>query len=163
MYNSVVLQTPGSMEQNVFVQIQETDVYLGNFLMETNAFISKTLVQKELDGMEKCALHLEETVQTVSTKIKLNANHSLKDVFLQQFGETEDVLPLVETVLLELYLEVILVNLIADVKEVKHGILTLSNAFVQKELDGMEENVSFVVEIKFGIHMTDVLALKVLS
>lgn len=163
MSNSVVLQTLGSTEQSVFAQIPETDVYLGNFMMETNVFISKTLVQKEQNGMEKCALHLVETVQMDFTKIKLNVNHSLKDVFLQLFGEAENALPAVETVLLELYLEVIVVNLIADVKEVKHGMQTLSNVSVQKELDGTEENVSFVEEIKFGIHMTDVLALKVLS
>lgn len=163
MCNSVVLQTLGSTEQSVFAQIPETDVYLGNFMMETNVFISRTLVQKEQNGMEECALHLVEIVQMDFTKIKLNVNHSLKDVFLQQFGEVENVLPAVETVLMELYLEVTVVNLIVDVKEVKHGMQTLSNASVLRELDGTEENVSFVEEIKFGIHMTDALVLKVLS
>lgn len=110
--------------------------------------------------MEKCVLHLEETVQTVSTKMKLNANHSLKDVFLQQFGEAENVLPAMETVLTELYLEAIVVNLTADVQEVNPGIQIPSNAFAQKELDGTEENASFAVEIKFGIHTTVALAQK---
>lgn len=151
------------MERSAFAQIPETDVYLGNFMMETNVFISRTLVQKEPNGMEECALHSEETVQTDSTKMKLNANLSLKDVFLQQFGETENVLPVEETVLMELYLEATVANLIADVKEAKHGMRTLSNVSVQKELDGTEENVSFAEEIKYGIHMTDVLALKVRS
>jgi len=125
--------------------------------------ISRTLVPKEPSGMEKCVLHLEETVQTVSTKMKLNANHSLKDVFLQQFGEAENVLPAMETALTELYLEAIVVNLTADVQEVNPGIQIPSNAFAQKELDGTEENASFAVEIKFGTHMTVALAQKVHS
>jgi|LakMenE01Jun11ns_1017448.scaffolds.fasta_scaffold9023446_2 hypothetical protein len=74
------------MELNVFAQILTADVYLGNYSMDKNVFISKILVLKEPDGMEQCVLQLLETVLMDFIKLVINVNHSLNNAFLLLLG-----------------------------------------------------------------------------
>lgn len=156
------LQTHGSTELSVFVQIQRIDVCHGNFSMVKNACTSRTHAPKEPDGMENHARQFQETVPTVSTLKVLNANHSHKGAFLQQFGTEADAF-LMELAHMELSPKIRAANHILHAKMAKVGIQVYSNVSVQKEQDGTERNVSYVLEAKFGTPLTDAPALKDIS
>jgi hypothetical protein len=147
------------MELNVFAQILTADVYLGNYSMDKNVFISKILVLKEPDGMEQCVLQLLETVLMDFIKLVINVNHSLNNAFLLLLGEITDVF-LMELVLMVQLEDLIVVNLIVLVKMDKFGTLIFYNALVQMELDGVVSNVSYVVVAKYGMLKMDALVLK---
>ena len=147
------------MELNVFVQILTVDVYLGNYLMDKNVFTSKILVLKEPDGMEQFVPQLLETVPMDFINIIINVNHSLNNVFLLLLGEIINVFPM-ELVLMVQLEELIVVNLIVLVKMDKFGTLIFYNALVQMELDGVVNNVSYVVVAKYGMLKMVALVLK---
>lgn len=80
------------MEHNAFVQmIAISNANLGSYLMVKNVFTSKIHAQKELDGTERNVSLLIIAPQVFMDKTTI-VNLFLKDVFLQQFGKTKNVL-----------------------------------------------------------------------
>lgn len=143
-------QTLSSMELFVFVLIQVKDVFHGNSSMEKNAFIIRLLVQKEQSGTQLHVFQTQVNVQMDSIRMEINVNHSLKDVSQVQPGAMTDVFQLVTHVHLELSKDQVDVNQQVLAKEDKVGILHFCNVSALKEPDGMEKNVSSVVEAKSG-------------
>lgn len=148
------------MVQSVFVPIQETDVYLGNSMMDRSAFTSRIHAQSEQDGMARCAPRLAETVPMDSTKKALNADHSLKDVFPQRPGTMANVWQREVNVHSALSQVEAAVNHRVDVKADRLGTVTCYNACVPEEQDGVEENVLSVQADKSGICTKDALVLR---
>ena len=151
------------MEKNVCVLTPMIDVYHGNYLMAINVYIINTLAQLEPLGMENHVSQPQMIVHKDFIKMELNANHFLKDVFIQQFGKMIVAFQQMDHVLMELLLQEIHANLILHVKMDKTGILLLYSVYVLGGLDGVVKNVLYVQEVKSGIYMMVVLAPKVTS
>lgn len=157
-----VLQTHGSTVLSVSVPIQEIDACHGNYLMVKNVYISKTNVPKEQNGTESHALLFLETVPMVSIPKNLNANHSHKDAFLPQFGMEINVFLMVPAHM-ELLLKTQVVNHTPHAQTAKVGIQAYFNVYAQKEQDGMEKSVLYVLVVRCGMHLMDALAPKATS
>lgn len=84
-------------------------------------------------------------------KMEINVKHSLRNVFQAQYGVITDVSHLETLAPMEQFKGQVVVNQQLPVKEDKIGTAHFFNVFVLKELDGMVENVSSVLEVKSGI------------
>ena len=90
------------MENNVCVQTLMIDVFHGNYLMDTNVYTINTLALLEHHGMENHVLLPQTIAHKDFIKMELNASHSHKDVFIQQFGKMIVVFQQMDHALMEL-------------------------------------------------------------